>query len=147
MRDPARPWHLGDRLAIGFLSLVGLGGIALSWWRVAGAADWSTQLAWVDVGVTALIVAAVADAGWLMAGQRALRRRKRALIRRIENAIADTAMEEVAEDAAGGLVCTAPRMTTYHRPDCLLVQGKPVHRGPIAEANAAGRRPCRMCTP
>jgi len=148
MRGASAPWHAGNHLSLAFLSLLGLGGIVLSWWMVGGTAETATQQRWIDVGVVALLVAATGDAVYLLNGRRAVRRGQRALALRLA-AFADgnAAADEVSPDSFAGMVVTAPRMSRYHRSDCLLVRGKTVSRGSVAENRLAGRRPCGVCTP
>ena len=150
MRPPngaSAPWHAGNQLSLAFLSLLGLGGIVLSWWMVGGTTETATQQGWVDVGVVALLVAATGDALYLLNGRRAVHRGQRALALRLA-ALADgnAAVDEASPDSAAGVV-TAPKMSRYHRSDCLLVRGKTVSRGSVAENRLAGRRPCGVCTP
>jgi hypothetical protein len=148
MRGASAPWHAGNHLSLAFLSLLGLGGIVLSWWMVGGTAETATQQGWIDVGVVALLVAATGDALYLLNGRRAVHRGQRALALRLA-ALADgnAAADEVSPDSFAGMVVTAPRMSRYHRSDCLLVRGKTVSRGSVAENRLAGRRPCGVCTP
>jgi hypothetical protein len=142
------PWHAGNQLSLAFLSLLGLGGIVLSWWKVAGTAETVTQQGWVDVGVVALLLAATGDALFLLNGRRAVRTRQRALALRMAARTGGAAETDgVSADSVADMVVTAPRMSRYHRSDCLLVQGKTVSRGSVAENRLAGRCPCGVCTP
>ena len=149
MSGASAPWHAGNQLSLAFLSVLGLGGIVLSWWMVAGTAQTATQQGWLDLGVVALLVAAAGDALYLLNGRRAVHRGRRALALRMAALASDDAAVAagVSPESAVGLVVTAPRMTRYHRSDCLLVRGKPVSRGSVAENRLAGRRPCGVCTP
>jgi hypothetical protein len=142
------PWHIGNQLSVLFLSLIGLGGIVFSWWMVAGTAEAATQQRWIDVGVVALLLATVGDVAYLLAGRRSVRTRVRSLALRMAR-LADAGLlgdGDVAESSTGTVV-TAPRMSRYHRSDCLLVRGKAVSRGTVAENERAGRRPCGVCMP
>jgi hypothetical protein len=142
------PWHAGNRLSLAFLSLLGVGGIVLSWWVVAGTAETVTQQGWLDVGVVAVLLAATGDALYLMAGQRVVRTRQQALALRLAARAGGIAeRDDVSADSVAGMVVTAPRMSRYHRSDCLLVRGRTVSRGSVAENRLAGRRPCGVCTP
>ena len=146
-RAPA-PWHTGHRLSLALLSLLGLGGIALSWWMVGGTAQTATQQAWLDVSVVALLVAAAADAQYLLTGRRAVRRRERELTLRVAALAAGPAsIVDSSADPDTGAVVTSARMSRYHSGDCLLVRGKTVGRCSVAENRLAGRRPCGVCTP
>ncbi len=148
MSGARAPWHAGNQLSLAFLSLLGLGGIVLSWWMVAGSAATATQQSWLDLGVVALLLAATGDALYLLNGRRAVRREQQALSLRLAAlADGDAAADAASTASDSGLVVTAPRMSRYHRPDCLLVRGKTVSRGTMAENRGAGRRPCGVCTP
>ena len=143
----AAPWHAGNHLSLAFLSLLGLGGIVLSWWMVAGTAEAATQQGWLDVGVVALLLAATGDALYLLNGRRRVRTRQRALALRMTARADGLVRTDSVRADSGGMVVTAPRMSRYHRAGCLLVQGKPVTWGSVAENVRAGRRPCGVCTP
>ena len=147
MSGAPAPWHAGNQLSLAFLSLLGLGGICLSWWMIAGTAETATQQGWLDVGVVALLVAATGDVLYLLNGRRSLRRGQQVLALRLAAlADGDAATDHVLSGSADGVV-TAPKMSRYHRTDCLLVRGKTVSRGSVAENRSAGRRPCGVCTP
>jgi hypothetical protein len=141
------PWHAGNSLSVGFLGLLGLGGLALSWWMVGGSAEAATQQRWLDVGVVAVLLATVGDVVYLLAGRRSVRSRQRSVAVRLAR-LADAGVPVAgAVGTDDGTVVTAARMSRYHRGDCLLVRGKPVSRGSVAENQRAGRRPCGVCTP
>ena len=124
LKDASAPWHAGNQLSLAFLSLLGLGGIVLSWWTVGGTAQTATQQGWLDVGVVALLVATTGDALFLLTGRRAVRSRERTLVLRMAAlAGGDASTVEASADPAGGVV-TAPRMSRYHRADCLLVRAR-----------------------
>lgn len=147
MSGARAPWHAGNQLSLAFLSLLGLGGIVLSWWMVAGTAETATQQSWLDLGVVALLLAATGDALHLLNGRRRVRRRQQLVALRLAALTdGDAAAGELIVDSAAGVV-TAPRMSRYHRADCLLVRGKTVSSGSVAENRHAGRRPCGVCTP
>jgi hypothetical protein len=146
---PSTLWHAGDKLRLWFLGLLSLSGTGVSWWKVSGSADTGTQLRWVEVGVVATMLAGVAGALWLAAGRRALRRRVRPLLQHLSMVLmtAEDADGADATAAAPATSCTTPRMTTYHRPGCMLVRGKAVTWGSMAEQRLTGRRPCGVCRP
>lgn len=45
------------------------------------------------------------------------------------------------------VVAVLPRGSSYHRPDCVAVQGKSVDHLPTQEAARAGLSPCKLCEP
>lgn len=145
--DTRAPWHAGNRLSVLFLGLLGLGGIAFSWWMIGGTAEAATQQRWLDVGVVAVILATVGDAVYLLAGRRSVRSRQRSLALRLARLTDAGVTTDNTVETDSGTVVTAARMSRYHRADCLLVQGKAVTRGSVGENQRAGRRPCGVCMP
>ena len=141
------PWHSGDRLRLALLLLLTSGGLGVTWWMAAGTGDGSSQLAWMEAAVAAVLVAAIADTLWLMAGHRAVSRRRRGLALRVAAATARIDRIPVAARSTARGVCTAERMTRYHRGDCPLVWGKAVAWSSAEESRRAGRRPCGICDP
>jgi hypothetical protein len=141
------PWHRGDRLRLALLLLLTSGGLAATWWMAAGTGDGSAQLAWMEAAVAAVLVAAIAETLWLTAGHRAVGRRKRGLAWRVAAVTARIDRIPAAARSTAGAVCTAERMTRYHRGDCPLVWGKPVVWSSAEESRRAGRRPCGICDP
>jgi hypothetical protein len=146
-RTVAGPWHRGEQLRLAFLTLLSSGGLALSWWMVAGTADGSSQLAWIEAGIVALLLGAVAEAVWLSVGHRAVSRRRRVVcagLAELARALETRRLDSVPAD---GRVCAGARMTRHHRGDCPLVQGKAVVWSSVEDSLRAGRRPCGVCTP
>lgn len=61
---------------------------------------------------------------------------------------ADADAEAAADAASDGFVYATPSGSCYHRADCHHVQGKDdIRRMTIAEARAAGLKPCQSCKP
>ncbi len=141
------PWHLGDRLRLALLLLLTCGGLGASWWMTAGTGDGSVQLTWTEAAVAAVLVAAVACTLWLLAGHHAVSRRRRALASRLAGTMARLDRLPAATRSTAGTVCSAERMTRYHRDGCPLVRGKPVVWSSAEESRRAGRRPCGVCDP
>ena len=141
------PWHRGHRLRLSLLLVLTSCGLGVTWWMAAGTGDGSSQLAWLEAAITAVLVAAVAETLWLLAGHRAVTRRKRTLAVRVAAATARIDRIPAASRPAAGGVCTAERMTRYHRGDCPLVGRKPVVWSSVEESRRAGRRPCGICDP
>ena len=141
------PWHRGDRLRLALRLLLTSGGLGVTWWMAAGTGDGSSQLAWMEAAVAAVLVAAIAETLWLMAGHRAVSGRRRGLALRVAAVTARIdRIPAVTRSTAGG-VCTSERMTRYHRGDCPLVRGKAMVWSSVEESRRAGRRPCGICDP
>lgn len=57
----------------------------------------------------------------------------------------DGAVPSVA--GRGSVVAILPKGNSYHRPDCVAVQGKTVDHLPVQEAARAGLSRCKLCEP
>jgi hypothetical protein len=135
------PWRLGD--VLGLYITLSIGGILLlvAWWGASSTPRFSSQIAWVNVGVVGLIVAGFGGAVWLLTGRRAVGER---VARVIPGESLSPTFGTQASNGGVRLVA-GRRMTRYHRPDCQLVAGKNVGEASLADHRAAGRRPCGVC--
>lgn len=141
-------WRGADRLAVALGNLAGGSAIAAAY---AGAGHESVadrQIGWVNLGIAGLLVVAVANTGWLLAGRRTCWRLRHALLP-AEPGLAWPEAIASPPSAAGAsrLPVAAAAMTWYHSPDCHMVTGKDVAPAPAADHRAAGRRPCAVCLP
>jgi hypothetical protein len=124
-------------------------GLLVCWIGASGNPYRDPELAWAAGGIGAVAVAGAGATAWLLTGVRELQARKRRLGRRTEAIAAAAGARRgatVTENDRSSLV-SAPGMTRYHRPDCLLVRGKPATRRTLAAHTKAGRRPCGVCQP
>jgi hypothetical protein len=135
-----QPWRPGDTPAVLALNVLAAAGVAACWFGSAREIHFHDTLYWLQGAIVAVIVAGVGDGLWLLAGMRRIRERRRVLI---ETWPRQPVVASTAEEA----VVTAPRMTTYHRPGCLLVLGKKVRSGSSGALAARQLTPCGMCRP
>lgn len=141
------PWS--GKHARSILLLLG-GGCALVVWAWASARDAGSppdqvgQLVVAIAGFGAVIVGAIY---WIGTGRGVLGRRNTDVLGRLADLLPSTDPGEPLESAtvadAGAALVALVGSSRYHRPDCLLIRGKPVERGPVE----TGRTPCEMCTP
>jgi hypothetical protein len=143
-RRPDRPvpWRLGDLLGLYVTVAIGAILLLLAWWGASGTGKFSSQIAWVNVGIFGLVVAGSGGAVWLLTGRRAVGERAQSLLPL--GAARFVPETDVDGDGAMRLVAS-PRMTRYHRDGCQLIVGKNVRPASEAEHRAAERRPCGMC--
>jgi len=134
------PWHRGDHyrlVAVEGLCLVGLG---VCWLAAAFHSSWPPQIKWIEAAIVAVVIACLANAVWLLGGFRQVRSQRRACIQMLTTA-------EITEPAShwpgGEIYVSAPRMTMYHRPSCLLVKDK--FTEPVTPEGACSLAPCRVC--
>ncbi|HMC40159.1 MAG TPA: hypothetical protein VKI19_10890 [Acidimicrobiales bacterium] len=139
MRDP---WTPGDHLAV--LLVNGTCGAALlaAWIGAALQTRWESQMGWLEGAIFAVITAAVADCIWLIQAMSRTRSARREVIRR---SAALTLPALVTDRPIATAFWSAPRMTTFHLRDCPVMAGKAAV--PVAQADPAGLRACRMCQP
>jgi hypothetical protein len=146
--DPAALWRPVDRLAVGLGNLAGALVMLAAYAGASHEAAADRQIGWVDLGIAGLLVVAVANTGWLLAGRRACWRLRHAVLP-VEPGAAWPAAGTTAPPAAKacGLPVAASAMTWYHSPACQMVAGKHVAASTEADHQAAGRRPCALCLP
>jgi hypothetical protein len=146
--DRAAPWRPVDRLAVTLGNLAGGLTMLAAYSGASHEATADTQIGWVNLGIAGLLVVAVANTGWLLAGRRACWRLRHDLLPAEPGAAWPAAgTTQPAVGIAPGLPVAAPAMTWYHTPDCQMVAGKDVAPSTEADHEGAGRRPCGLCLP
>ena len=136
-------WTKGDLLAAGTVNALAFLGVLVCWIGSATEVRWHPGLYWLQGAIVAAVVAAVADASWLLSGMRQLRQRRRLLAQCWPAVTARVATTQ--DPLPGGTFVTADRMTTYHKPSCLLVRGKQVRE--YSRDALGAQDPCGMCAP
>lgn len=134
------PWRLADHAALCSLNLVCAAGLLTCWIGAALRVHWHPQVRWLEGAIVAAVVAAAADSLWLLTAMKRIRERRIELRLRIEG-LPITESRNVDLEA----YVTAVRMTTYHLPSCVLVNGKRVRTASRVELERSHRGPCRMC--
>ena len=147
--DRAVPWRPIDRVAVVLGNLAGVAAVVAAYAGGSHEATADRQVGWINVGIAGLIIVAVANAGWLLAGRRACWRLRHALLPTEAGATwpAVGNVPSPGQVLAGDIFVAAAAMTWYHAPGCRMVAGKDVAPASEAEHRAAGRRPCAVCLP
>jgi hypothetical protein len=143
---PAPLWSGRSRTLVVGLSGVGVALMTIGWARVSDESNVNTQIAWLNVAVSGLLVAGLGNAMWLLRGHRSVTRLRSALLPPTFGAAAIGRDDDAVSFERRELVAAAG-MTRYHRADCLLAAGKPVGVADRAVHEADGRRPCQTCRP
>jgi hypothetical protein len=158
-------WRPLDRAAVALGNFAGLALVVAAYAGAGHEVTADRQTGWVELGIAGLLVVAVANTGWLLAGRRACWRLRHSLL----PAGPGMAWPTVAEPGSGTpgraapgpalpttlLAGTAQRgelvagavMTWYHAPTCPMAAGREVVAAGEAEHRAQGRRPCGICLP
>ena len=151
MTAPARqsaeqpyPWVVPDLYRWFGLLLLSAAGLAVAWWGISGTTRLSSEITWLNVAVTAVVVGGLGNMTWLLQGRRALAIRRRALLERLP--VPDLRTPPVAYREPDDARVTVPGTTRHHRPSCPAVAGKPVEAMSVAKHERAGRRPCGLCS-
>src|SRR5258706_12078602 len=148
--EPVRLWRPIDLASVTIGNATGLLVILAAWTGAGHEVVTDRQIGWVDLGIAGLVIIAVANAGWLLAGRRACWRLRHSLLP-AERGLPWPASPAVA--APGAATPTTPRfvaseaMTWFHAPDCRMAAGKNLPAASEAEHRAARRRPCAVCLP
>jgi hypothetical protein len=141
-------------LGYGFVA-AGLIALFVGWWGVSGTALVAKQLPYIaSAGLVGVVLVAIGNRIFMINDLR----RDSGRLDRLEQMMAelhavllsrtDATTEAPAARASGAKPFRAvPRGTSYHLPECSMVQGKEtvgISRGEISSRNL---RPCRMCHP
>ncbi len=147
-RRPAGPWSAQDVTGVALLSTVGVAMVGASWWHTASLADPFDQLPWLALGVAGVVAAGAANLRWILSGRRAIGARTGSIVVDLAEQRSTAARPRAARAAPSPAELVAgPTMSSFHRPDCQLVAGKPVDAA-LPEVHVdAGRSPCRVCQP
>ena len=128
-------------------------GLLISWWGASGTARLSTEFAWVNLGLAAMVLLGTTMGAWLLVGRRAVGQRQRTVSAALEAALARPHLPSQARSSANqvptyreGFVW-GKGMTLYHRADCQLVAGKALRSATVAAHERARRKPCQICLP
>lgn len=133
-----------DHASVLLVNAVGAGGLVCCWVGSAMQTTWRPELPWLDGAITAAIVVVVSDAIWLMGGMRQVRSLRRDVILR---AGAVTAIPVRPAGLSTSCYVSAPRMSLYHEPSCLMVRNKPLTSVSAEEAECGPLRRCPVCMP
>lgn len=141
------PWQRRDAVAPGVLAVAGVAVLAVGWVGASGEFVWRDQVGWLVTACVGTAVVVLGGALWLLVGFREVRRGFRDLRadqRRILGLAStpEPAMDRVSAVSTNpdGLV-TSAGMTRAHRPDCLLMRGKPATAVPDPDRHAR----CGVC--
>ncbi|HWC34062.1 MAG TPA: hypothetical protein VG650_04450 [Mycobacteriales bacterium] len=146
----------GIRPYLGYVFIAaGLIALFIGWWGVSGTALVAKQLPYIaSAGLVGVVLVAIGnrifmtndlrrDSGRLDRLEQMVAELHAVLLARTD-AVADAAP---AAAAAGKPYRAVPRGTSYHLPDCSMVQGKEtvgISRGEVSSRNL---KACRMCHP
>ena len=154
MSTRVAPWSAHDVRVLAAGSIGGAVLIALGWFQAAGHTAFEHQVGWATAGALGVIVAGAANVSWILNGRRFLGARRRAVLTdpRLATAIdhalhAIDAGDDHAPKVARSELLYLRGASRFHRPDCLLVRGKPVKQATRSAHERARRRPCGVCEP
>lgn len=146
-RPRLEPWGVGHVVMVGAGNALAGALLALAWYGAARSVRVNPQMGWVNLGIAAVGAAAAVNTTFLLGGRRALARRRddclQARHHRRRNAGHPV---ERAAPATDHFVAGAA-MGRYHRPACILVQGKRTESLTRAAHEAARRTGCGVCRP
>ena len=136
-------------VAVGLIVIgIGWNGAAGAGGQINGVTDTRAQLPWlISGGLLGLALVVFGGALVIVHNARVDRSRLEAKLDELVDAVARGGSDAGATPtSAAGLYVAGG--TSYHRPDCRLVEGRTdVHYLTLDEASAADLRPCRVCRP
>ena len=145
-RDPylgAGLWGRRDLTLLGVPYALGAVGLVVAWYGSAKEADWRDNAGWLVTGTGSVTLAGIGLLLWLVAGKLRIVAAERAVRSGLlERRAARQERPDVRTLPDSGLV-TWPGSRRYHRPSCLLMQGKAV----VAATDLTDLGACGVCEP
>lgn len=135
--DCDRPWQDNDLITSAALGFLGAAAVVASWLVASASVSVGSQVAWLNVAICGLVVAAVAACLWLMRVRGRIGQRRRALV-----ALEPVELAVPIRHIAAGPLVRAAGMLRVHHADCPLVAGKQVE-----PARRGDGESCGMCMP
>jgi hypothetical protein len=121
------PWDAVSFGVVAGLHVIAVGLLLTAWYGASTRADPGSQIAWLNLGVVAVMVSGTANAVWLLIGRRSVAVRLRRATTRLQAALAhDEAADVAVSDGAGAALVrvTAAGQRLSHEPSCPLVRGR-----------------------
>jgi hypothetical protein len=142
------PWSRRALSTCSGLALLGVVVVVVCWWGGSDRRTAEDQASWLIGSIVGTAAFALAGAGWILSGFRAVRRGMRDLaadkrVFALGGAI-DAGERDQDVPVDGSTLVVGPGMIRAHRADCLLVQGKQVR--PVASSDARLEQ-CGVCLP
>jgi hypothetical protein len=129
--------------------VLGLALLLVAWVKASGELQPKGQIGWLNLGVAGATIAVAAGVRVVTRARHAVTARQQVVVGALRHSnlrsvgVIDLRSHPVADDAP----VSSAAMTRYHRAGCLLAAGKPVAPATRPSHEAAGRRPCGVCTP
>jgi hypothetical protein len=134
-------WRRADAVTVVGANALAAALLIFGWWGASRNLSVDRQLPWANLSAAGMIVAAIGNGLWIMAGRIAVGRRTRGL------GAGDVASQvrRLTESQGAVTLVALPSLSLYHREDCSLMSGRDAVGATALEHQAAGRRPCGMC--
>jgi hypothetical protein len=142
-RAESGPGALPPLTAVAAGAIVGLVLLLAAWMGASDQRDSADQMAWLNLGLAGVLVTGGVCGSWVLRGRRTVEARLSRILSGVDPPALDGGREPVQVDR----LVTALKMTRYHIPECLLVDGKTLSADTRDTHERAGLRPCEMCRP
>ena len=139
---PSSPWDVASWRRFAEIELVGIVLLGVAWVGVSGTPNQRHEVLWIAVGILALVITGIAQAGLLLDALSQVRARRLAVLIDTD-ALCDA---RIAPALGSSLRVAVPRGSQHHVPSCVFVVGKRDLIAATLEAHvAAGRSACSAC--
>jgi hypothetical protein len=122
---------------------IGLVLLVSAWTGASDQRESADQMGWLNLGVAGVVLTGAVCGSWVLRVRRTVEVR----LARILSGVDEVGFEEASVPVQSDRLVTALRMTRYHIPECLLVNGKALSSDTRAGHERGGLRPCEMCRP
>lgn len=130
--------------------VLGLALLLVGWVQASGELQPKGQIRWLNLGVAGATIAVAAGVRVVARARQAVAAHRQVVVGAVRRSnlrsvrVIELHSHPVAD---GDDAVSSAAMTRYHRAGCLLAAGKPVAPASRRSHEAAGRRPCGVCTP
>jgi hypothetical protein len=153
---PDGPWRAGELTSVVMVNAVGLVLIVAGYLVCRDTAEPSRVQLATTIAAGGLVVTLAGNVVWLFGNLREVTRlRRQVLLGPAAAAGSPTAATprplaperdgDARQVPAPAALVSSPSMSRYHRPDCIMVAGKPVKAASLATHRRAHRQPCQVC--
>jgi hypothetical protein len=145
------PWKASSLVALAGVEAATVALVIACWYGASTRATPEQQMPWMNAAAIAAVLAFALQAGWLVAGQRAVARRGYTLRQSAAQVLAPRDLPTATAPAEAVVPChefvSGAGMTRFHRPGCVLAQGRETRVVRTAQIRRQRLLPCPMCRP
>jgi hypothetical protein len=141
------PWSSEHVVRLIIADGLGLILVLVGWWQAAGVGSVHAGIAWLNLCLAGLVVAAVGNGLWLLRARQAVGLARMRVLGAPRPVGVSSDRVYRPSDNGHAVLVAVPGLLRFHRPGCALVAGKQVRVASRVAHERAGRQACEVCEP